>query len=515
MAVSFQEGEWVWNKKHGVGQVALSSEEELLVEFDDGSEEVYELGPKKRPPLNQLSPQGLWLKKRNDRENTAEKIRQEPLEALLALSNDGTSVVTVQQLKEAVSPDLVPEDECENWIAEALSRAKEDPRFEVEKDKKISYQGDIVEIAGDVMVKFRKAPSLKEKQRVCREILKLEAKGIPVEEAKESAISFFTGTAANKTNKMGARLEALFFLKELEPEQYEYMKDPLYEEIEQMNVEQAADAVAPVTDSIIRKSLLEIIKEKKPDDFVGISMQVAKRFKKQQRDWVLDTLLEMEDKEPIKTIMDRTTADIPTNLQPFVWLARKTITAPDKVMEIGQDPAATVPAMFKIFSNIYVTSAFSVRPKDDRSVSREEDELMKLLKDHNKLISFLKKQPESVKVGFVTLYRDCNAIPEEIREEFVKKKVPEKFPDLEIEAAVEREVEEVILTPEAYEKYKAELEQIVDHGLEEATKAIQQAREFGDISENAELEIAQENQRRVLIRKNQLEHILDNARILE
>jgi len=39
MGMYFNEGDWVWHRKKGVGQVGLSSDKEVLVEFEGGVEE--------------------------------------------------------------------------------------------------------------------------------------------------------------------------------------------------------------------------------------------------------------------------------------------------------------------------------------------------------------------------------------------------------------------------------------------------------------------------------------------
>lgn len=514
MTVLFKEGTPVWNEKKGIGTISLSSDEEILVEFDSGEEEVFPLAGKK-PPLTPLSTEGFWLRKKNDSSALSEIVKKDPIETIMILIADEFTSFTPKFLKDAVSPDIIPAEEWETWHKNAVEAAKNDPRFEVSSDKKITFQGDMVQLTEDLMLSFRKARSIKEKQKVCKEMLKMESKGVPVDDVKEAAIIFFSGATANKTNNLGARLEALFFLEELDKDEYEALKEELFSEIAAMDSEKAAEAVAIISDAVVRKNLMEVIREKKSDSFIEICIQLCKRFKKTQRDWTLDYLLSLDDKTPLKTILDKTVADIATNLQPFVWLAKTTISSPEKVASIGHAPTDTIPAMFKIFSNIYVTSAFSARPKDDRSVSKEEDEIQKLLKDFKKIISFLKKQPEEMVRKFATLYASSNAIPNEIRESFIKGPFAESFPGMNIVSDYVYGEDEVVVTRESFDKFKTEYDDIVNFKLDEATKAIQTAREWGDISENAELNIAQETQRKLLLRKNELQNILDNCRVIE
>ena len=71
------------------------------------------------------------------------------------------------------------------------------------------------------------------------------------------------------------------------------------------------------------------------------------------------------------------------------------------------------------------------------------------------------------------------------------------------------------LTKEGYEKLKAELEELKTKGREEAANAIAEAREKGDLSENAEYDAAKDAQGMLELRINDLEKVLANARILD
>ncbi len=71
------------------------------------------------------------------------------------------------------------------------------------------------------------------------------------------------------------------------------------------------------------------------------------------------------------------------------------------------------------------------------------------------------------------------------------------------------------LTQEGYDKLKAELEELKTTGRQEVAKAIAEAREKGDLSENAEYDAAKEQQGLLELKINDLEKILSNARILD
>ncbi len=71
------------------------------------------------------------------------------------------------------------------------------------------------------------------------------------------------------------------------------------------------------------------------------------------------------------------------------------------------------------------------------------------------------------------------------------------------------------LTKKGFEKIKSELEELRTTGRQEAARAIAEAREKGDLSENAEYEAAKDAQGMLEAKINDLEKLLFNVRILD
>jgi transcription elongation factor GreA len=71
------------------------------------------------------------------------------------------------------------------------------------------------------------------------------------------------------------------------------------------------------------------------------------------------------------------------------------------------------------------------------------------------------------------------------------------------------------LTPAAFEKLKAELEQLTTDGRAEIEKRIQEAREHGDLRENADYDAAKNDQGLMEARIRQLEALLNTAEVRE
>src|SRR5690554_3813262 len=73
----------------------------------------------------------------------------------------------------------------------------------------------------------------------------------------------------------------------------------------------------------------------------------------------------------------------------------------------------------------------------------------------------------------------------------------------------------IYLTQEGYDKIKAELEDLKSRGRQEAAQAIAEARDKGDLSENAEYDAAKDAQGLLELKIAKLEQVVGNARVLD
>lgn len=71
------------------------------------------------------------------------------------------------------------------------------------------------------------------------------------------------------------------------------------------------------------------------------------------------------------------------------------------------------------------------------------------------------------------------------------------------------------LTQEGYDKLVADLEEMKTNGRQAVAKAIAEARDKGDLSENAEYDAAKDAQGMLELKINELEKVMANARIID
>jgi len=71
------------------------------------------------------------------------------------------------------------------------------------------------------------------------------------------------------------------------------------------------------------------------------------------------------------------------------------------------------------------------------------------------------------------------------------------------------------MTQEGYDKLVANLDELKSNGRQKVANAIAEAREKGDLSENAEYDAAKDAQGMLELKINEMEKVLANARVLD
>ena len=512
MTISFQEGDFVYHPKYHTGRVALCSDEEFIVEFDSGAEEVFSMVTADSS-IAKLHPEGFHLRRRADEQEICRLAMEEPASMLIAVSRDYSKSFKISILHELLCGSVVSENGWKSWLKRLLQTLSRDPRFKVEGTENIIYLGEVDEISAEFLDRFRKAGTLKEKQKVCREFLKAGESGVPIDRNREAALDFFSGVVRNPSNLTGARLEALLFIKLLNVAVYDALKESLYLQIRAMSVVECAEAAAAITDAAVRRELLTLFHELKPQDFVEIISTTIKRFNR-LRNWTLDFLLE-HDRETLAFLVEATLGDVSTNMGVFLWLCRILFAAPEELAFLVVSADSLVSELFSQLSKTHLTGAFSAHPKDGPYISREEGEMLTLLEGTKMIIKYLEKQDRPFKERFFQRYLDCSAIDDDAKNR-LRNELERLHPDIATTPIIREDKSEVYnITRAAYEKYMEEFRNLVDEKIPNNLKEIGTAREWGDLSENAEYQVARDKQGLLIGRKLFLEKVLQNCKIID
>ncbi|MEW5944761.1 MAG: hypothetical protein AB1742_01045 [bacterium] len=510
--MDIREGEAVYHEAHGVGRVAMCDGGDFIVEFEDGGEEVYDAHGWSDAGLTRLDAEGFHLRVRDDPAGVREAAETDPARVIVWITRDYTKSVPMSLVERLLRGKVIGEEDWDKWEREAAQRLSRDPRFVVEGKDTLVYRGEADEVSLQLLEEFRQAGTLKGKYRVCREFMRVEAQGVDVRRNREAAVSFFGGVARNATNRLGARVEAMTYLSQLDAPQGEAAREQLMEELGGTGTGELAEAVGETTDSAVRREMLLMFRERRGEE-LGEAVGTLVRTFRRHRDWALDFLMEA-DVEAARGLAGAAFGEPSTNMGVFLWLCRNMFRSPERLGELGVDAAALMRELFRQLSKSHLTGAFSAHPKEGPYTSREEAEMLEMLSDVDAVVEFLRAQNEGAAAGFWEMYDGSAAIDDDLKDR-MRGEIAAITGDAEIPARRKQKEETYRLTRESYEKYREELRKLVEEDIPANLRDIRTAREWGDLSENAEYHAARERQQLLRGRKLYLEKVLGSCEVIE
>lgn len=513
--MEFSENAVVYHPQHGIGRVALSGDDDFIVEFDSGAEEVFLTGMSAAELPVKLHPEGFHLLRRDHPETVAAAVASDPVGLAVRISRDYGQQIDAARISALLKGNEVDEDDWEPWIKALLSRLDADPRFTVSCKNKISYIGEIEEISLGLLEKFKRAVKMKDKLKVCKEFIKAGERGVPVERNRAAAVSFFINVIRGDSNLPGARIEALLALQSVSPEDAEKTAGELANDLRAIPIELCTDRIADINETALRRQFLDLLWEIRGGDFPEIIVTLIRRFRR-LRDFTLDYLFaDDKHKDTLNGLVGEAVGNISTSINIFLWVCGVFFKGPDKLEKLGIEKRPFIQDMFKHLSRTHLTGAFSSRPKDGPYVSQDESEMLTLLRDRKALKRVVEALDVPTGTEFLRLYAMCTAIVEDERIANVA-----EFQTLRPElsghyATRTAEQEKTQITRETHDKYNEEFRRIVDVEIPANVEQIRIAREWGDLRENAEYQTARDKQELLRARKIFLERVLGSCEVID
>ncbi|MBT3199167.1 MAG: hypothetical protein HN350_04545 [Phycisphaerales bacterium] len=268
-----------------------------------------------------------------------------------------------------------------------------------------------------------------------------------------------------------------------------------------------AQAVLALTDPSLRNNALEALSQR--EDGAEKLSKLLSLLAAAELDLVAEKLREAQQEDAIIQAVDQAMLDPVAHPQICIWLWQ----APSK-------PPANMPNLLDLFSRLMKIMLEMHRDPDlDRTVRRETCGQIRSVLTASKGRTFRKTIIKLDDGVAATVKRKIEVNPglSEASRETLLGVVKEEFYGLFIQAKVASWLDETVIwtTKESIERLEAELKELVDIALPANSKAIGEAAELGDLSENAEWQYAVEEQRRLNGQVSQLQNDLMRARPLD
>jgi transcription elongation GreA/GreB family factor len=459
-----------------VGEVNLQLDA-IRVDFVDGKE--LRVGFAAAPKLLQTLPEGHLLRRRlEEPEKLKQLMREEPGELLRLALQTARAAMTAAEIRELLS-GVVAESDWSSW----WSSARTDPRVLIRGQGRQTYEwaASGEDAAEAVRSGFESAAPA---DRI--EMFRRNA-GRDPELARVMADRLAADAAAAAGTDPGLALSIWAVLEKegLAPEDASWSLEALVDAASQPQA-----LVAAVGDRALRERILGLVRERR-SDWTTVFRGWMDREEDPRLLASLLAGLRAGDPELAERFVDEVVAQPRKRPAAFVFLAE--LSAEDEAVQ-QRNPLRLLQGLVPAS----VDSAFaSYRPR-----------LRKLWEDGVVLRGILNRLDEGQAAHAHRLF-DTAPIEEYLRQPY-KNAIEMRFPSL-----ARRDQDHFYATAAAIERRRAELKDLLENEIPTNRKAIETAREMGDLRENFEYKSARERHEFLSARASGLDRDLRRARVID
>lgn len=432
---------------------------------------------------------------------------EKPLEVLRKVMLKLEKDAPLRHVKDTLVPDVVDKTAWAAWWKEAKRQALMDPAFTVAQgaDPRITYvEGGTADFTSLFQRQLSFAPTGPDRQRVIKDFARTagsdaSARAILAQQAK-------TDLARVHPTDLSSRISWAVVLADLEGRNVVDELAPTFAEVgdprpllRSLDSEEAralaarACAVGRTTDGA--QVLLDLALE---EDLV-----VADAY--------AERAIAAKDTPALDLLLGPVFADPTARPLLYEWATRGLVR--------GRWPGrkAEAPKIVEQVLRVLDATAYAAKRENDARKAKAVEAMSNLLGDRNcKLMLDAVKQIDVETARHYLRILDRNRglkpRPKEKLEDTVLRAHPTALTVSRLDAPTEAPVTEIYNTAEGIARMKREYDKIVNEEMPTNAAEIQRAREFGDLSENAEYHAAREKQGMLIARSNALKNTISLAR---
>ncbi len=269
----------------------------------------------------------------------------------------------------------------------------------------------------------------------------------------------------------------------------------------------ALDALANELPGPYQTRLLELIESNQPESWTKTVLDLFKSSKGKFTNESIKFLYEKASLQEIKEMLER-------------WLVEQKLKAPVLIWIIKNRNSRKFSKLLADLINprLFVAILFSIDYESLQSSGTRRVPLADLLSEDRELIGDLlaEADPETARDLANSLL--INQGFEELTKKSILARIIKLFPNVQslVDSSVEPPEDSIIyVSQQSYDGRKKEYDVLVKEKIPENKLAIAEAREHGDLTENAEFKMARQDQFTLLARKTQLERELSTARVTD
>ncbi len=487
--IAFDAGNFVFHRAWGIGLIRTVHDDEILIDFAKKRKHTMSLRMAVSA-LTILNRDHIWvLRSIWKKERLHEKVKKSIDWALKIVIRSHDNAADMKVIKSELVPSVLTPGEWASWSTEARKILKSNPDFGNLPDKADTFvvRENPISTEEKLFNAFKAEKTFFGRVRILEEFMETEKAGADSEYFNEM-FSYFVGflKAANTVNEM---VVASFLLVKRVISIRPYLNPGIQFDFQEYydQIESVEQVFARIEDSDLKREFLVNVKRNVrewPEVFVRLFPYYLSRY-------IIDELESSDQEQKLREMYLLIADRYREYREAFVWLVRNIVNDEWlRMMEISQE---------KILINMVHLLDITYREiSNKREVSqnrRINKQIQTYLFKENRLESFILSSEEDSINRLFTLVEDVKDLDPSLRIE-LKHKIMEKYPTFHFFGEQEKETVSrgFLATPESYAAKQRALQHLLDVEVPENSREISEAREHGDLRENAEYKAAKERQ---------------------
>lgn len=509
--ISFDAGNFVYHRTWGIGRIRSIKDDSIVIDFTRKRGHKMSLKMAVNA-LGILSKDHIWvLKAVWPQEKLKEKIKSDPLWALKTIIKSYDNAANMKQIKAELVPSVLTASEWTSWSSTSRKILKTDSSFGNLPEKVDHYvvRDTPISFEEKTYNRFRAEKSFFGRLKVLKEFLKHNED--PESEYFVEMFEYFIGFLKSYS-QVNENIIAAYLITNRIVKDFPFLNPGLNISFKSLlgdtDHRELETIFQNIEDNDLKKDFLDKLKRNRndwPDLFVRLFPYYLSRF-------IIDELEAKNHQDKLSELFSSLLDQYKDKREAFIYAAR---TFPEHIWEEKYELSyeKVLIGMIHLLDITYR----EIDNKRDVSVNRRlNKQILSFLFQDGKLEEYIMRtDPDSINRLF-TLVNDVDQLDPNIRIE-LKHKIVERFPDFKFYGEEEKETVSrgLVVTRTEFDNKNEQLKNILNVEIPATSKEIGEARELGDLKENAEYKAGKEKLEMLNLNASKLKEDLERATIFE
>ena len=506
-------GNYCLHRSWGFGKIVDydAADDRLVIDFEDGKQ-----GHAMAPAfcvdkLDILLPNDILVRSRTEPEVVEEMVKKKPTDLICEIISTSENQAMMASEIERLLARVIGPIKYKKWWTATKKLLVKDPRIGVpiKKTEPYIYRDEPVKPEDEILEQFHATKNSKQKIELGEKLYALSENISVIREEMPAILEELTDAIANaKSLDQADRLHGVWVRNNLARD--------LHEDVEALEPSSASildstndySELAAHLPAQYFKRYLDLISRTYPDKWQAMVEDLLRNSSGKFTSECVNFMLERDMEDRIRYCLDR-------------WLKEQTIKGPLLFWVIKNRASKKYSNIIEplVTPRLLAAMFYAIDYESLQNASTRRIPLADLLSDDTTLIPDLLADANVETANDLAQTLLLNQGFEDLTKKSLLARFIKQFPTVQSllagEAAETSEDEALIVSQESFNKAKAEYENLISKKIPENKKAIQVAREHGDLKENSEYKMARQDQDILLSRKNELEVDLSRARVTD